>query len=86
MTPDPKHKAIRLNSTQLSKVKRDLYFNRAYGRCETCHQPISFGRSYFSHIKSRGAGGDDSAENGKIECIHCHMVVKHGPQWGRRKP
>ena len=85
MTPDQKHKAIRLNAAQLSQLKRELYFNRAHGRCEACRNPVQLGRCHLAHKKSRGAGGDDSKENCMIKCIRCHLTIEHGPQWSKRE-
>ena len=88
--PDPKHKRIKLSPKQLAELKRDLYYNRARGLCETCGKYVSlpegrfdpFVHAHLSHIKSKGSGGDDSPENTKIECPDCHMG-KHGPQWSK---
>lgn len=83
--PDPKKKPIRLNAAQLSQLKRELYFQRAHGRCEVCGNPVSLGRCHLAHIISRGAGGDDSKENCLIKCIKCHLLVEHGPQWSAKR-
>ena len=84
--PDPKHKPIRLNAAQFSQLKRELYFQRAHGRCEVCKNPLSIGRCHLAHIISRGAGGDDTAENTMIKCIRCHLLIEHGPRFTKGDP
>ena len=93
--PYPKIIAIKLSPYERSKLKRDLYFNRAGGHCETCDRPVKwsenkkwnrFSCAHLSHTKSVGSGGDTSPENCKIECFYCHNGIKHGPRWSRGEP
>ena len=93
MIPDPKKKAIRLSPSERAKLKKDLYYNRAHGKCETCGKAVpysvnggwdAFTCAHLSHIKSSGSGGSDIASNLKVECPSCHMA-HHGPRWNENK-
>lgn len=90
--PQPKKIQIKLSLSARSKFKRELYNNRAKGRCESCGRNVMwsddgswdrFTCAHLSHTRSEGAGGDTTKENCKIECWHCHNNIKHGLQWGK---
>ena len=94
---DPKPKRIKLTGKAKTQLRKDLH-DRAKGKCESCnkHLPLYIfdhaGEPYFdefrcghvSHIKSRGAGGDDTmgengSENNVIwECFECHRARHDG--------
>lgn len=83
--PDPKKKRIRLTGKKRTELRKAL-FRRAGGLCETCECPTPLYYYYefdlyrcghISHIKSVGAGGDDSLENCRYECYTCHIINKH---------
>jgi len=87
LNPQPKKKAVRLSPAKRRELKLKLYNERAKEHCETCGKwlPLSgsvFEAAHLSHIKSVGAGGDDSAENCLIECYQCHINERHGLKWG----
>jgi len=97
--PDPKKKRIALKGKAYSQLRKDLHA-RAKGLCEICKKvrvPLYVedyaGDLYFdefrcghcSHDKSVGSGGDDTLENTKWACPHCHMVNEHGPRWSRNE-
>ncbi len=89
--PNPKTERIRLTPAKRTALKKDLYFNRAQRHCETCgrYVPLEgtvFEAAHLSHKKSVGSGGEDSADNTKIECYQCHIVDKHGPRWSKGAP
>ncbi len=91
--PHPKHKAIRLHGKAYAELKRKVWI-RDGGRCVTCNAKVPlkdwdgqfdrFTCAHLSHIKSRGAGGDDTPENTQIKCYSCHIGKEHGPRWNKR--
>ena len=91
--PVPKKKPVRLSGKAYQKFRKQVW-KRAYGFCENCgvYVPLlmpegGFDKYYcghVSHIKSRGAGGEDTLENVTWECFSCHSA-KHGPRWERGK-
>jgi len=86
----PKHKRIALKGKAYSELRKALY-ERAKGYCETCckYAPLLdhegqfdiFACGHVSHIKSKGAGGDDSMENCLYECFSCNCLVRN---WGEK--
>ena len=91
--PDPKPITKRLKGKARQKLRKATWL-RAGGYCETCgtYAPLRdsdnqfnvFECGHMSHIKSIGAGGEDTPENVKWECYRCHIGVHHGPQWSRK--
>ena len=85
--PHPKKKRISLKGKAYTQFRKAVY-NRAKGCCETCGRWVSLYRAngdfdvytcgHVSHIKSRGAGGDDSLENCILECFACHRARHDG--------
>jgi hypothetical protein len=91
--PDPKPQRTKLNSKDYSELRKEL-FKRAKGRCENPKCPKGrpylplldrdgqfdiFTCGHVSHIKSKGAGGDDSMENCLYECYTCNCLIRN---WG----
>jgi hypothetical protein len=87
MVAYPKNPPIRLKGKAYTNLKW-LVFNRANGLCERCFAWAPFndkkGRppGQLCHIKSRGAGGDDTPENTWWGCWECH-AKEHGPRWSK---
>ena len=84
--PQPKKKRIKLSPREWQKLRKEKWFE-ADGRCWDCGEFTKLHGTLFSaghlcHIKSKGAGGDDSAENTRIKCYACHIGMEHGPRWG----
>jgi len=74
---------IRLQGAELEAV-RELVWNRDGRRCvaKGCGKPLPlhgdlFTRMHLSHIKSRGVGGSDTAENTQAKCFRCHIEREH---------
>ena len=94
MTPNPKTKPIRLTGAAYKEFRREVWL-RAGGLCERCKEPAPRYNSngefdlhtcgHVSHIKSRGAGGQDILSNVRWYCWKCHLVDTHGPKWSKRK-
>jgi len=70
----------------VERRRREL-FERAHGRCEreNCRRLLDIDAPFYlpnamhwSHKKSKGAGGDDSMQNGEALCRNCHSVGVHG--------
>ena len=69
--PKPK-KPTRLKGKAMSALRWKV-FMRAEGCCEVCGEEVPWDGPWWlkgdlAHIKSRGAGGDDSEENCRWEC------------------
>jgi hypothetical protein len=84
--PQPKHKAIRLIGKAYTDFRKNVH-NRAHGMCEKCGDwsPYLLGGRFdliqcghISHIKSRGAGGSDTMDNGEWLCFWCHRAKHDG--------
>jgi len=81
-SPVPKHKTTRLKGKELEAL-RFAVWERDGHRCVTCGRPVPlngnvFERAHLAHIRSRGAGGEDTPENTRIKCFHCHIIQEHG--------
>ena len=75
----PKNKRIVLKRS--SKAWRDLVlyvFARDGYRCHWCGKVFPFAYLCPCHIKSVGAGGDDTAENLRTGCAECHRKEHNG--------
>ena len=46
--------------------------------CPACGQPADFRGIHRSHETPRSRGGQDTKENIKYKCAHCHYTQKHG--------
>lgn len=86
-----KNETTRLKGKKLRKLRHDVYA-RAGGCCEECGAPAPengsiFYRGHLSHIKSRGAGGEDSTNNTRWLCPRCHIYDggEHGLRWSSLK-
>jgi len=82
MTPDPKRQRIKLSKKEWTAL-RDTMWVESGGRCEQCHRwlPLEgglFDGPHLHHIKSRGAGGDDTRNNLKLLCLNCHQTEHSG--------
>ena len=73
MTPDPKKKRIALkrNSVAWKKLVKEVFERDGY-HCQKCKNIFPHNMLAPSHIKSVGAGGDDTAENLEACCQFCH--------------
>ena len=85
--PNWKPKTIRLYGRDYKEFRESL-FNRACGCCEDCGRYVplyidgEFDQYYcghVSHIKSRGAGGEDTLDNAKWKCFDCHRREHDNP-------
>jgi len=77
MRPYPKKKRIKLSKDEYVKLKT-MMWERQYRRCGRCNTYTPPETTHFHHVKSRGAGGDDSEENGEIVCHICHRLIEDG--------
>ena len=71
MTPNPKKPPIRLSKKEYQALRLVIY-TKQYGICKGCGFWFPENRFSLHHIKSRGAGGDDSEENVEGYCVGCH--------------
>ena len=78
----PKPKRIDLNRKDYQELRRQAW-SRAGGLCENedCGSPapleiggefVLWGCGHLAHIKSKGAGGDDTLDNVRWLCPKCH--------------
>jgi hypothetical protein len=74
---------VRLSGDAMERLRERVY-RRDGGRCtwKGCGELLPlhgsvFNRAHLAHIKSRGAGGSDTAENTKILCPYHHLVCQH---------
>lgn len=70
--PQPKRPPIKLDrgSKEWAELK-DKVCMKEFGHCQICHcYCLKSGECH--HIKTRGAGGDDSFENLQWVCRNCH--------------
>ena len=72
-----KKKRIKLKPSEYRKMKTELY-NRAKESCEICGRWVEFAQFHVHHIKTRGAGGDDSLDNCQGLCFKCHRAIHDG--------
>ena len=72
--------------TDVSAELRQLVFSRAEGRCEYCLLPQAAGvyRHEPDHIVPRQHGGETTADNLALACIHCNRYK--GPNIGSLDP
>jgi hypothetical protein len=84
--PDPKPKRIKLTGKKYTEFRRELC-HQANSTCETCgeYAPLlwngvfdEYWCGHVSHIRSRGAGGNDDFENCKWQCFDCHRAKHDG--------
>lgn len=59
------------------KALRTLAWYRDGGKCQECKKPVlldskDWSQMEMAHIKSRGAGGEDSLNNVRTLCKECH--------------
>ena len=87
VTAYPKKKRIKRVGKKMQELRREV-FNREKGLCQMCKEyaPLNgelWYRGHLAHIKSKGAGGDDVAENCRWLCFICHIDIEHGPRWSK---
>ena len=78
MTPNPKKKRIKLKPKKYREL-REAVHKIAGGYCEICqctYAPIESGNVH--HVKSVGAGGNDSTDNCIWLCYACHHNIHNG--------
>jgi 5-methylcytosine-specific restriction endonuclease McrA len=76
----PKPKRIKKTGKEMETLRREV-FERDHGRCQDCGKYVSWDQGHLAHVKSRGAGGDDVAENCLWKCFDCHIGIEHGVRW-----
>jgi 5-methylcytosine-specific restriction endonuclease McrA len=78
----PKRRRIVRGSTGLTRAQCiAVVFNRARGRCERCHRPVSFvvwegaiNRAHVNEPRRRSGGADPrNPEHCELLCQGCHM-------------
>ena len=74
MNPQPKHKAKRLEPHAYKKLQKAVW-KRDGGRCAICGARLLV---TAHHIKPRGQGGEDTAENLITLCHVCHHEIHDG--------
>ena len=59
----------------MDRYLAQLVRNRADGRCEYCQMPAALYRTVFhvDHVIAVKHGGDTSAENLALACLHCNL-------------
>jgi 5-methylcytosine-specific restriction endonuclease McrA len=77
----PKTKPIRLEGYALKALRTQVWY-RDGGKCVDCGTPVAFENGGFrnmhaAHIKSRGAGGEDTLDNLVSKCLDCHIGKEH---------
>ena len=91
MPPFPKTRTIRLKGEALEALRMFVY-RRDGATCQDCGRMLLYDhpwvlhpdRYHLAHIKSRGAGGSDTAENCLAKCSGCHSTKDHGLRWSKR--
>lgn len=89
MTPCPKKKRKTLTKKQESELRVKVWAEQG-GRCYDCGNWVDlkgetiFNTAHLAHVKSKGAGGNDTEENRVIKCYRCHIEIEHGPRWSAR--
>ena len=76
---------VRLTGNALKKLRLEC-FVRDFGRCNVCGRKVFYEARFpgdplaydMAHVRSRGAGGDDSLENVRTLCHECHMAEHTG--------
>jgi 5-methylcytosine-specific restriction endonuclease McrA len=63
---------VRLKGADLERLRREV-FTRDKWLCCNCGRTCGWVSGHLAHIKSRGAGGSDTAENTRLLCRDCHM-------------
>lgn len=79
-TPRRRKTVVRLTGEALRELRWQCW-NRDNGRCVACGIRVYFEARFagdpeaydLAHVKSRGAGGDDSLLNTRTLCHQCHM-------------
>ena len=87
--PNPKMKRTALSAIMWKRLRRDKWVEQG-GRCISCRRPVKlhgdlYEAGHLHHVKTKGAGGDDAAENTVIMCFECHNQI-HGPRWSKKPP
>jgi hypothetical protein len=74
---------VRLSGAAMERLREQVY-RRDGGRCQwpNCGELLPlhgsvFNRAHLAHIKSRGAGGGDTAPNVRILCYFHHIGCSH---------
>ena len=75
MTTYFKQKKKVLSTKEYRNLRVELY-NKYLEHCPECHRWRTLDQMHIHHIKSLGAGGDDSIENIAWLCYKCH---REGP-------
>jgi 5-methylcytosine-specific restriction endonuclease McrA len=74
MTPDPKTPRIKLNEKEYRDLRMVIYDSQL-NACHKCGGYMDFDMMDLHHVKSRGAGGDDSFENCVGVHRDCHISI-----------
>lgn len=70
-TFEPIPKPVRIKNPNAISAARKKY-------CELCGVPVHPEQIHVHHIKSRGSGGHDQADNLISLCWRCHLKVHEG--------
>ena len=71
MPANPKRKRIKLPDKLYTALRLKIHLKQ-YGLCKGCGHWFPENRFSLHHIKSKGAGGDDTEENLDGYCVPCH--------------
>ena len=74
MSPNPKHKRIKLSNGAYRRLTARVLKRDA----NTCQHCGCWTKSPPHHVKHRSQGGDDTLENLITLCIVCHRAVHDG--------
>jgi len=84
----PKQNVTKLKGKAYSDLRKAVWKSQ-HGLCAECGRWVRldgdtiFNTAHLAHIKSRGAGGEDTKENTRILCYSCHILKEHGLRWGK---
>lgn len=67
----PKKLRKKLSAWKYQRLRRKVYEEQFY-RCIKCAKFLNFWEFSLHHIKTKGAGGDDSRDNVEGYCLKCH--------------
>jgi 5-methylcytosine-specific restriction endonuclease McrA len=75
--PVPKPQREKLTRRQWEERRIEVW-EREFGCCQGCGRFVPIVEGHPHHIKSRGAGGGDEAENIALLCFECHDAIHRG--------
>ena len=69
--PKKKRVSVKRGSVAWKRLVKSVFERDGY-RCKDCKRVFKFEYLAPCHIKSVGAGGDDTVDNIKTKCLECH--------------